>query len=291
MLWRDLAFGFIRIIAPLGLAAFGELIGETAGLLNLSIEGAMVFGAFVGWYVVSQAGNILLGFAAAVTSGILAAVVFWLLVDILAIAQHVAGLGLGFALQGTALTIFRLLPAEKKAAVPFRGDEGVILAIVVAGLVALAFTVARAFAASRTGARWKMVGNDLRASDLLGIPIRVNRLLASIAAFATACGAGALLSILVARNFTLGIVSGRGWLALCLVILAQWRPLRLLPLLLLWAALELAGFHAQAAGAPISYELLLLFPYLTCLIVISIAARAAAPGSLLHTYRRNEDAA
>src|SRR5690348_15959648 len=127
MLLRDLFVGIIRIIAPIGLEALGELLGETAGLLNLSIEGAMVFGAFVGWYVASFAGSTVLGFASSLMAGIVVALLFWLLVDVFEIAQHVAGLGLGFALQGVALTVFRLLPADRKVGLPIRGNEAAVL--------------------------------------------------------------------------------------------------------------------------------------------------------------------
>lgn len=132
---------------------------------------------------------------------------------------------------------------------------------------------------------------SLRAADLLGVDVRTGRLYAAILACTTAALAGGVLSVLVVRNFTIGLISGRGWIALCLVILARWTPVRLVPAVFLWALLELAALHAQASGLRVGYELLIAIPYMAGLMVLGLRARSGTPATLLQHYRRSEDAA
>ena len=55
----------IRLAAPLLLSATGELVSERAGVLNMSVEGMMLTGAFAGavgsWATGSPAMGLLIG--------------------------------------------------------------------------------------------------------------------------------------------------------------------------------------------------------------------------------------
>ncbi len=59
----------VRIASPLIFATMGELICERAGVLNLGIEGIMVFGAFAGWLTVYLGGGLWLGVGVAMLAG------------------------------------------------------------------------------------------------------------------------------------------------------------------------------------------------------------------------------
>lgn len=278
---------------PLGLTAKGELVGERAGILNLGIEGNMLLGAFIGWFFAQVGGSITIGFMASAIAGIFAGLVFWILIDLLESSHQVVGLALGFISSGVALTLFRVVPEKfKETSINVGGLEGTILALIailtIGGMIILHFM----FSKTRVGLRLEAIGQSLRSADLLGVQIRLYRLSCCMIATMLHFLGGALLSIVVARTFTIGIVSGRGWIAMCLVILAQWRPLGLAVVLAIWSGLEIAQLSGQASGMRIPYQFLLMLPYLGSIaIVIWLIATKRAPKMLLVNYKRNEDAA
>ena len=53
----------LRLAAPLMLASVGELVSERAGVLNMSVEGMMLTGAFAGAVGSWATGNPLIGLA------------------------------------------------------------------------------------------------------------------------------------------------------------------------------------------------------------------------------------
>ena len=94
----------IRIACPLMIAALGELVAERAGVMNLGVEGMMLMGAFVGFFVTHQTGSPIIGIIAAS----LAAMVFSLIMAFMAITlkleQFVTGMALNLLAAG--LTLF-----------------------------------------------------------------------------------------------------------------------------------------------------------------------------------------
>lgn len=284
----------VRIAAPLSCAASGELIGERAGTVNLGIEGGMVLGAYVGWRVAAWSGSPSCGLVAAAALGVFCGTLFWFLTELLECNQHVVGLGLGFAYTGLALTLFRLAPSALKASrlIP-TGSEGRILLVCCCGATALLIATAIAPRLHRWGLAWHILGRDVRAADLAGVPIRQVRLVVCMLSWAMCFAGGAVLSVLIVHNFTLGLVSGRGWVALSLVLVARWRPVLLLIAVACWGVIEASELLAQASGARVPYQLLLMLPYLLCTIVVAFgrSVRGGAPRIDQTTYLRNEDSA
>jgi simple sugar transport system permease protein len=87
--------------------------------------------------------------------------------------------------------------------------------------------------------------------------------------------------------FTYGIVAGRGWVCIALIIFANWRPVGVL-----WGALLFGGVFAlqlrlQTVGFELPYEAFLALPYLVTIAALAAAGRNAAyPAALLKAYRR-----
>jgi simple sugar transport system permease protein len=98
---------------------------------------------------------------------------------------------------------------------------------------------------------------------------------------------GAFLSLAQLGSFTFGIVAGRGWVCIALIIFANWRAVNVL-----WGALLFGGVAAlqlrlQTMGFQLPYELFLALPYLVTIVALVIAGRnAAAPSALLKAYKR-----
>ena len=90
--------------------------------------------------------------------------------------------------------------------------------------------------------------------------------------------------------FYFGMVNGRGWIAVALVIFASWRPSKALLGALLFAGLDAYQVRAQQlAGAVVPYQFFLMLPYLLSIVAMVAAAKSTQyPKALLTPFRRGE---
>ncbi len=290
----------LRVATPLIFGTLGELLSERAGVLNLGIEGTMFLGAFVGFTVAYTTGSLGIGLAAAILAGILAGLIMALLTVTLGLNQHVSGLGLTLLLTGLSLFFFRLILGEHSTQPtinafpilePF-GDLPVIGPITQQyGLTYVAILLVPIFwwLVYRTnfGLQIRAAGENPEAADAAGVNVFRTRYIALGLAGGLMAMGGAFLSIAQLGSFTFGIVNGRGWVCIALIIFANWQPVRVL-----WGALLFGGVSAlqlrlQATGLELPYELFLALPYLVTILALTLAGRnVSAPAALLKPYRR-----
>jgi ABC-type uncharacterized transport system permease subunit len=137
------------------------------------------------------------------------------------------------------------------------------------------------------GLALRTVGENPEAADVSGVSVARTRYLAIMLGGGLMALGGAFLSLAQLGAFTPGIVSGRGWICIALVIFARWDPLRAL-----WGALLFGGVFAlqlrlQTEGLPLPYELFLALPYLVTIAALALAGRHAPyPGAYLKPYWR-----
>jgi simple sugar transport system permease protein len=123
------------------------------------------------------------------------------------------------------------------------------------------------------------------------VPVTLVRYLSVVFGGGLAGVAGGFLSVAYRPAWTEGMTAGMGWIAIAIVILAAWDPLRTLGGALLFGALYHLAFRLQAWIAP---ELLKLMPYACTIVVLTlIALRKAhrwrgAPEALGLPYVRGE---
>ncbi len=88
--------------------------------------------------------------------------------------------------------------------------------------------------------------------------------------FGGACAglAGAYLSLVSRSQWLDNMTAGRGWIALALVVFATWLPWRLAIGALLFGAVGILQFHAQALGVRVPAQFLSALPYLTTIVVL-----------------------
>jgi ABC-type uncharacterized transport system permease subunit len=296
----------LRVATPLIYGTIGEMFTERAGVLNLGIEGIMFLGAFVGFAVAASlataesAAYLWFGLAAAIGAGVLAALIFaWFSVT-LGVNQHVAGLGMTLLCTGLSLFGFRLVFGESSVLpsidpfgqTTFLGDIPVFGPVLEQyGLTygALLLVPLSWWALYRTnfGLALRTVGENPEAADVSGVSVARTRYLAIMLGGGLMALGGAFLSLAQLGAFTPGIVSGRGWICIALVIFARWDPLRAL-----WGALLFGGVFAlqlrlQTEGLPLPYELFLALPYLVTIAALALAGRHAPyPGAYLKPYWR-----
>lgn len=290
----------LRIATPILLAALGEALAERAGILNLGIEGTMLLSAFTGFVVAHRTGSLEAGLLAAVLTGAALAALMGLLSVTLGLDQHVSGLGITLLATGLALYFFRLLygGASTPPALPDSYDrwqiaQGTLLEPLLSqyGLtfLALALVPLMAWLLRRTafGLRVRSVGENPEAADVAGVDVARVRYRALLLGGALMGLAGAYLTLAQLGAFTHGVVAGRGWVAIAIVIFGNWKPGRVLLGALLFGFVQALQLRLQAEGVAIPYEVLLATPYLVTILVLALAGRNADyPAALLKPYRR-----
>ena len=290
----------LRVATPLIFGTLGELFAERAGVLNLGIEGTMFFGAFVGFWAASATDSLWIGMLAAISAGVASGLLMALLSVTLGVNQHVSGLGITLLLTGLSLFSFRLIFGEPRVPPsiapfsqlnPFPGVPVLepLFKQYALTYIALALVPLVWWLLYRTdfGLRLRAVGENPEAVDAAGISVFRLRYVALTVGGGLMGAAGAFLSLGQLGAFTYGIIAGRGWVCIALIIFAHWHPVRVL-----WGALLFGGVFAlqlrlQTTGANLPYETFLALPYVVTIIALAIAGRgAAAPAALLHPYKR-----
>ncbi len=293
----------LRVATPILLAAIGETYSERAGILNLGIEGTMFFGAFVGFIIGDMAGSLWIGLFVAILSGMLAGLLMALLSVTLGVNQHVAGLGITLLLSGLALFGFRLRYGGRSTPPsidpfgqlsPFEGvpvletlfDQYLLTYLAFLVIVPLAWWL---LYRTSFGLKIRAVGENPEAADAAGVNVFRIRYIALVIGGGLMAAGGAFLSLAQLGAFTHGIIAGRGWVAIAIVIFGNWDPLKVMGGALIFGGTYALQLRLQAMGLelPIPYETFLALPYVVTIIALVIAGRNASyPAALLKPYRR-----
>ncbi len=259
--WTDLLAALIPAAAVLLYACLGELIAERAGVLNLGIEGMMLAGALGGFATTVVTGSASVGFIAGSIAGMALALVHAFMTIHLNANQVVSGLMVSFL--GIGLTTFlgqnwveKSITGFQEVTPPLIGDQLVAIPLVGPALFEntvsdfLAFllvpVVWYVLAKTNLGLELSSVGRDPETADSLGVPVFRLRYLAVLIGGAFAGAGGAQLSLSFAQVWSSGMTAGRGWIALVLVIFAQWKPIRAMLGSLLFGLLTVFELRSQA---------------------------------------------
>jgi len=292
--------------ALLYLAALGEMITEKAGILNLGVEGMMAIGAVTGFVVALQTENPWMALVAAIGAGALAGLLHGLFTVVLGAEQVVSGLSLTILGIGLAAYIGKgfvgrpagaeLVPVDwgPLTDIPWAGpvlfqQSPLVYMAVLAGLAAW-FVLGR----TRLGLAVRAAGESASTADAAGHSVVGLRLGAVATGGALAGASGAYLTLSITPQWAEGVIAGRGWIAVALVIFGAWRPGRVALGALLFGLTLALKTRLQTFGVDFSPILLSMLPYLLTvgvLVAISIRARnrpSPAPAALGIAYRREE---
>ena len=292
---------------PIALAAFGELLSERSGVLNLGVEGMMLIGAVCAFQVGDSTGNIWLALFVGAVAGAALSLVHAVLTITMRASQIVSGLSLtifgtglatfvGKSIEGKPLnTDFRPSRWGALADLPvigpvlFNQDPMVYVTIVLGVLIGWYLNRTRAGLAVRA------VGESPATADSMGIGVARVRYLHVLAGGFLAGAAGAYLVLGQVPSWSQdGTTSGLGWIALALVVFASWKPLRVLVGAFLFGFSRQLNFYLQGRGVDVPAEFLSMMPYLLTIIVLvvwgshDLRRRVGAPAALGVAYVRDE---
>ena len=296
----------LRIATPLIFGVIGALLCERAGVLNLGIEGIFVVGAMVGWMAVWQGASLWMGVAAAAGAGALFGLLHAILTVPLGLSQHVSGLGITLFATSAASFLYRtLLPdvTSPPRITPFQPmDVPVLSDIPFLGPVVFQQTALTWLALVMVGVVWwvmertplgvaiKAVGDNPEAVNAQGLSVYGLRIGAVTAGSALMALGGAFLTMSAFDAFFFGMVNGRGWISIALVIFASWRPGKALLGALLFGMFDALQVRLQTeAGAVVPPQVFLMAPYILSIVALVIVARRAEyPRALLKPWFRGQ---
>ena len=278
--------GMLAAATPFLLAALGELVVERSGVLNLGIEGMMAFAAAVAFIVVYLGGGHLLAFVAGAVAGALLAAVFAALALGFRANQVAAGLAIGILGLGLSALVGKTFESMTVTGLPKLALPGLSSLPVVGGLfrqdivtwISLLVTAVIwvMFRSTRLGLTIRAVGENPHAAHAIGIPVIRLRLIATLFGGAMAGVAGAYASTVYTPLWADGMIAGRGWIALALVVFGTWMTGRVFFGACLFGALSLAELTAQASGVRVPSQLLTALPYMVTIVILGVMTSGRA---------------
>ena len=296
--------GAVALAIPLVFGALGGVLGERAGVVNIAIEGQLLFGAFAAAVTASLTGSLWAGLVAAMVAGALIALILGLFAITYCVDQAIVGVVLNVLVIGLTNFLFRqvltpyadtLNSPERFRAVPIPvlGDIPLIGPIffrqtpLVYVLYAVVALVAFALYRTRWGLRVRAVGEHPKAADTVGIKVNRTRYRTILLAGAIAGMGGAYFSLVSVSGFNREMTGGAGFIALAAVIFGKWDPIRAtLAALLFGFASNLQGV-LSAIGSPVPSQFMLMLPYVvTIFAVAGLVGRSRPPAADGVPYRQ-----
>ena len=305
----------LRVSTPLILCALAGLLSERAGVVDIGLEGKMLFAAFVAGASGAAFGSTTLALLLAMGIATLLAwmhglacvshrgdqVVSGVAINIIAVGMTMV-LGIAWFAQGgqtppvsTAVRIQPLFPhaAEALKGIPVLGSligEGLLShnALVYLALLLVPATWWLLFR-TRFGLRLRAVGENPQMVDAAGVSV-VGLRYAALTLNGMLCGlAGSYLVLAQSASFSHNMTAGRGFMALAALIFGRWHPVGALWACLLFGFLDAAAIRLQGVRLPglgeVPVQVIQARPYvLTVILLAGFIGKAVAPQALGKPY-------
>jgi ABC-type uncharacterized transport system permease subunit len=298
----------MRQATPLLLAGLGLLVSERSGLLNIGVEGVMLMGAFSAYAGTVFSGTYWVGLLIAMLTGILMIFLFALLSITFRATQVVVGAGMNIFCTGLSAFLYRKfffgtdvlqsgitidpfppLPIPGLSKIPILGpmlfDHNILVYFALIMVPVIAFVMNR----TQLGMKIIAVGEHPRAADSLGIDVIRLRYGATLFSGLMIGVAGAYLSIAQTSAFAEGMTSGKGYIAMAVVILGKWKPVGALAGALLFGLANALQMNIQNLGVMIPNDIITMIPYIaTVLAVVAVSKnKVVAPSAQGVPYEKS----
>ncbi|MEO5324486.1 ABC transporter permease [Mesorhizobium sp. CC13] len=292
-----------RLATPLIFAAIGEVFSERAGVLNIGLEGVMLMGAFFGFAAAFTSGSIMLGLLAAIAAGLAMGLLFAVFTITVKADQIVVGaainlIGLGltaflfrtyFVSTGKGVEIARPIAVPWLVDLPLVGEalfrqNALVYSTVLVALLAVFVLYKTSF-----GLTLRAVGEHPKAVDVAGRSVALYRYGAVLICCSLTAFGGAFLTLGHSNQFVEGITSGRGFIALAVVVFARWSPTGAFFVALLFGLFYSLQLQLQAQpGLLVPYQLFQALPYImTILALMLVRNKGDTPAMLGVPFRKS----
>ena len=270
----------IRAFVPLYLATLGGVFNERSGIVNIGIDGMMIFGTWFGAWGALQWGPVA-GLVTAAVAGTLVALIHAVATVTFRVDHIVSGVAINILAigiprflsivaydQGTQSPQVDQLP---KFSLPRLGDISPIVPLT------LVLGIAAWYVLNRTvfGLRLRSAGENPRAAESLGVRVVGMRYAGVLISGAFAGLAGGYLSIELVGLYREGMNQGRGFIALAAVILGNWSPIGAALSCLLFAWTEALTVFLRVSW--INNAFISSLPYIVTLVVLAVFFRRVRP--------------
>ena len=297
----------LRLATPLAIGAFAGIWCERAGVVNIAIEGMMLFAACFGFTTLFflrgtalplETAQLLAVIIAVLAGGMIALLHGWLSITFRT-DQIVSGTVINILAVGVTSFVRReyLLSTEAGAAklgniaIPILSDLPVIGDAIFTNqpifflmFVMLAFTHIVMFY-TRWGLRTRAVGEHPHAADTLGINVNRTRWINVFVSGMVAGLAGAWFSLEATGSFNDGMTRGAGFIALAAMIFGKWTPIGAFGAALLFGFSDSLGIRLQMVGVGFPVQFLQMVPYAVTLVVLAgFIGRASPPKAVGTPY-------
>jgi len=287
----------VLLAVPLIFGSMAGLLCEKSGVINIAIEGQLLFAAFISAVVASLSQNLLWGLISAPIAG---AAVSWILayfsirfqVDqvILGFVINVLVLGLTnffytvllvpYESTWNAAGSFSAIPIPVLSKIPIIGPILFNQTIIVYLMYVIVTVIQIALFKSKWGLRTRAVGELPIAADSVGIDVNKLRFRNVMIAGAVAGIGGAVFTIGAVGVFSQSMTAGAGFIALACLIFGKWSPKGALIAALFFGFTNSLQSNLSIAGVPIPSEFMLMIPYLATIVAVSgLIGRVRAPAA------------
>jgi ABC-type uncharacterized transport system permease subunit len=264
---------------PLLLAVLGETVVQRSGIINLGIEGMMLTAAMTAVLAAQTAHGVAAGFLGGIAGAAAMGALFGFFAIVLKADQIVTGTAINLLALGVTGFVYRA--TEQSAifvrAVPRLHHD----AVVPLAWIVLPVLLALLLWNTTFGLRLRACGENPQAVAAAGASVAAHRWIALAIESALTGVAGAYLALALSSGFAENMSSGRGFIALSIVIFGRWKFKGAILGTALFGIAAAAQYALQAMNRGIEFHLLLMLPYVvTLLILCGIAGRVRSPEAL-----------
>lgn len=294
--------GAIAFSVPVVLGALAGVLGERVGVVNIAIEGQLLFGAFAAAFVGTLTGNLVFGIFSAMIAGALVGMVLAVFSVKYQVDQIIVGVVVNVLVAGITSFVYTSLMTRDEQAYNYPGtlsflsipllSEIPLLGPVLFNQRITAYLmfilvplIAIFLYRTRKGLRIRAIGEHPLAADTVGINVNRTRFwVVSLAGLIAGLG-GAALSIGAVGGFVRDMSAGQGYIALACVILGRWHPIGATAAAFLFGFSKQFGVWAGQSGSGIPTDLIAMIPYVVTLIAVGgFVGRSIAPAAVGKPY-------
>ena len=272
----------IRAFVPLFLATLGGLFNERSGIVNIGIDGMMIFGTWFGAWGSLRFGP-LAGLLIATLSGTLVALIHAVATVTFRVDQIVSGVAINILALGVPRFLSIVAFGEGQEAqspavrslpkidLPGLGEISPVVPLTIVLGVAAWWVLNRTV----LGLRLRSAGENPRAAESLGVRVISMRYVGVLISGAFAGLAGGYLSVELVGQYTEGMNQGRGFIALAALILGNWSVIGVALSCLLFAWTEALTVYLRVDW--INNAFIASLPYIVTLVVLALFSRRVRP--------------